>query len=195
MGRRMIQDRLTPFNCVVILIDFQADLLLTIDSIDVRTLIENAMALSRMTSSFGIPTILTTIGANSFGGPLLSQLQTIFPKGRAIECTTMSVWEEDRVKKEVERTGRRKLVMTGLWTDFCVALSATQAVEAGYEVYVVIDACGDLSKRAQDRAVQRMTRAGAIPVECRRVLFEFQQQEAFLLSNGRIPLSQGTGLW
>ena len=188
----MIQNRLTSFNCVAILIDFQTHLLLTIDSIDVKTLIENAFDLARMANSLGIPTILTTIGAKSFGGPLLPQLQMIFPNGRPIECTSMSVWEDKRVNREVERTGKRKLVMTGLWTDFCVALSATQAIEARYEVYVVTDACGDLSKRAQDTAVRRMIQAGAIPVECRRVLAELQQHEAFLMPDVHIPLSHRT---
>ncbi len=177
---------------MVILIDFQTDLLLTIDSIDVKTVVGNALDLARTANSSGIPTLMTTIRANSFGGPLLPQLHMIFPNGRPIECTTMSVMEDNGVRREVERTDRRKLVVAGLWTDFCVALSATQAVGAGYEVYVVTDACGDLSKRAQDTAVRRMIRAGAIPVECRRVLAELQQHEAFLMPDVHIPLSQRT---
>ena len=104
----------------------------------------------------------------------------------------MSVWEDNRVNREVERISRWKLVMMGLWTDFFVALSATQAVEVGYEVYVVTDACGDLNKRAQDTAVRRMIQAGAIPVECRGVLAGSQQHEAFLMPDGHIPLSQRT---
>jgi len=176
----MIDSKLTPFNCVAVLIDFQKHLLLTMDSIDVKTLIENAFELARILNSLGIPTILTTIGAKSFGGSLLPQIQMIFSNRQPIECTTMSVWEDRGVCSEVERTGRQKLVVAGLWTDFCVALSAIQAIKSGYEVYVVTDACGDLNTRAQDTAVRRMIQAGARPMECRQVLAELQQHEALL---------------
>jgi nicotinamidase-related amidase len=173
----MIHRKLTPFNCAVILIDFQRDLLLTINSIDAKTLVENVCDLARITRLLNIPMITTTIGANSFGGPLISQPQMIFPGQEPIECSTMSVWEESRMSKEVKRTGRQKLIMAGLWTDFRIVPSAIQAIESGYEVYVVSDACGDLSARAQDAAIRRMVQAGAKSIECQQVLAELQQHE------------------
>ncbi len=176
----MTDNRLAPFNCAAILIDFQKHLLSTVGSIDAKTLIENAFDLARILNSLGIPTILTSIGTKSFGGPLLPQIQMIFSNRPPIECTTMSVWEDERVNSEVEGTGRQKLVVAGLWTDFCVALSAIQAIKSGYEVYVVTDACGDLNPRVQDTAIRRMIEAGAISMECRRVLVEFQQHESLL---------------
>jgi nicotinamidase-related amidase len=177
MTAHMIHRKLTLFNCVVILIDFERDLLLTINSINAKTLIENVSDLARIAHLLNIPTIMTTIETKSFGGPLISQLQMIFPSQEPIECTTMSVWEESRVSGEVKRTGRRKLIMAGLWTDFCVALSTIQALESGYEIYVVSDACGDLNTRAQDAAIRRMVRAGATSIECRQVLTELQRHE------------------
>ncbi len=173
----MIRRRLNPFNCVVILIDFQTHLLLTIGSIAPQTLIENASDLARIAKLLNIPTILTTVGTKSFGGPLIPQLQVIFPSQEPIECTTMSLWDESKVFGVVEGTGRRRLVMAGLWTDFCVALTTIQALELGYEVYVVSDACGDLSTEAQEAAIRRMVQAGATSVECRQVLAELQQDK------------------
>jgi nicotinamidase-related amidase len=81
------------------------------------------------------------------------------------------------MSKEVKRTGRQKLIMAGLWTDFRIVPSAIQAIESGYEVYVVSDACGDLSARAQDAAIRRMVQAGAKSIECQQVLAELQQHE------------------
>ena len=177
MKIQMTQDRLTPFNCVAILIDFQARLLSTIDSIDVKTLTENVIGLARRVSLFDIPAILTTIGVKTFGGPLLPELRMIFSNRGPIECATMSVWEDRRVCRKVEKTGRQKLVVAGLWTDFCVALSAIQALKSGYEVHLVTDACGDLNTRSQDTAIRRMIQAGAISMECRQVLVELQLHE------------------
>ncbi len=184
----MIDSKLTPLNFVTILIDFQKHLLSTIDPINVKSLIENAFDLARILNSLGIPTILTTIGAKSFGGPLLPQIQMIFSNRGPIECTTMSVWEDRRVFKEVKRTGRKKLVVAGLWTDFRIELSAIQAIKSGYEVYVVTDACGDLNTRAQDTAVRHMIQAGARPMECRQVLAELRQHEAYLMPGVHIPV-------
>ena len=130
----MIQNRLTPFNSAAILIDFQKHLLSTVGSIDVKTLIENTFVLGRKLKSLGIRTILTTAGTKSFGGTFLPQLQMIFPNGRPIECNTMSVWKDRRVFNYLRRSRRQTLVVAGLWTDFCVALSAVQALESGYEV-------------------------------------------------------------
>jgi nicotinamidase-related amidase len=169
--------KLTPFNCIVILIDLQRDLLLTANSINAKTLVENVSDLGRIARLLNIPTIMTTIGTNSFDGPLIPQLQMIFPSQEPIECTTMSVWEESGVSGEVERIGRRKLIMAGLWTDFRIAPSAIQAIKSGYEVYVVTDACGDLSIKAQDSAMRRIVRAGVKSIECRQVLAELQQHK------------------
>ena len=104
----------------------------------------------------------------------------------------MSVWKDMGVRGEAEKTSRRKLVMAGLWTDFCVALSAIQAIKLGYEVYVLKGACGDLNTRAQDTAIQRMIQAGARPMECKQVLAELQQHGAYLMPGVQISLHQQT---
>ena len=102
----------------------------------------------------------------------------------------MSVWEARGGCSEGERTNREKLLVAGVWTDFCVALSAIQAIKSGYEVYVVTDACGDLNTRAQDMAVRRMIQAGARPMECRQIHAELQQHKAYLMPDVHIPLYQ-----
>jgi nicotinamidase-related amidase len=185
-------NKLTPYNCVAVLINFQTGLLSTIDSIESKTLTENAFALAKTVSLLGIPAILTTIGASTFGGPLLPQLRITLGNGRLVECHTVSVWENRRVYREVKRTGRRKIIMAGLWTDFCIADSAIQALKAGYEVYMVTDASGDLNAKAQETGIRRMIPAGARPMKSRQILAELGQHEAYFMPEVHSPLSQRT---
>jgi len=177
MRSQVLHGRLTPINCSLILINFQTSLLSTITSIAPKALIGNAIDLARIANLLGIPTVLTAIGLKSYGGPFLPEFLTMFSNQEPIECTTMSVWEDRRVSREGERTGRRKLVVAGLWTEFCVGLSTIQAIESGYAVYVVGDACGDLTSRAQDAALRDIIQAGAILMECGQVLTELQQHK------------------
>ena len=173
----------------MILIDCQTELALTVSSIDGQILLKNTVSLAKAAKSFNIPTILTTIRARSFGGPIFPQLEKIFPDRKPIDCNTMSVWEDRNVVAEVRKTCSKKLVMSGVWTDFCVALSTVHALKDGYEVYVVTDACGDLSVRAHEMAIERMIQAGAVTITLSKVLLELQcnrvrKDTSFVLPSG-----------
>ncbi len=167
-------NQLTPGNCSILLINYQTKLAFTINSRDLQPLIDNALCLARLARTFEIPTILTTICADSFGGPLLTPLQKAFPDQDPIDCNKLSIWESRSVIRTVNKMGRRKLVMSGLWTNFSVAVSAIQALQAGYEVYVVTDACAELSSTDNDMAVQRMIEAGAVSLACSQIVLHFQ---------------------
>jgi nicotinamidase-related amidase len=151
-----IQGRLAPNNCAVILIDFQSRYASTIGSTNGDILIHNALNLPKIARTFNIPTLLTTIGESSFGGPVFSRLLEIFPDQIPIDRTTLSLFEDPRVVIAVEKIGRNKLVIAGLWTDFGVAPSVEQARQSGYEVFMVVDACGDVSLGAHQTAIQRL---------------------------------------
>jgi nicotinamidase-related amidase len=168
-GRRLIAS-----NSLIILIDFQTDLAMTVGSGNIRTLVARAVDLARLGKAFDIPTILTTIGAKSFGGPLFQELHAVFPDRKPVDRTTMGILEDHTILEEIRGSQRKKLIMAGLWTDFCIVLSARQALDAGYEVYVVADACGDVSIEAHHAAIRQMTRAGVVPMESFRVLRELQ---------------------
>jgi nicotinamidase-related amidase len=159
-----IHGRLTPNNCTVILMDYQSRYASTITSTDRDILIHNAVSLAKIARTFNIPTLLTTIEESSFGGPIFSRLQEIFPDQKPIDRATLSLFEDTRVLGMMERIGRNKLVIAGLWTDFGVAPSARRARQLGYEVFMVVDACGDVSLRAHQVAIQGLLQEGVTPI-------------------------------
>jgi nicotinamidase-related amidase len=175
---RQIHSLLTPNNCTAILIDYQPQMVFGVESIDRQTLVNNAVGLAKTAKLFKIPTILTVVAQKTFSGPMFPQVQSVFPGQEPIDRTTMNTWEDQRVVKAVEKTGRKKLVMGGLWTEVCIVLPTIQALEAGYEVYVVIDACGGVSITAHDMAIQRMIQAGAVPIMWLQFLLELQRDWA-----------------
>jgi nicotinamidase-related amidase len=142
--------------------DYQSQFSLTINSTKGDALVKNAIDLAKIAKTFNIPTVLTTIGQTSFGGPLFSKIQEIFPDQESIDRSTLSLFEDTRIFVTIEKMGRKKLVIAGLWTDFGVAASIRQARDLGYEVFMIVDACGDVTLRAHQMAVQRILREGVI---------------------------------
>ncbi|MGW8396253.1 isochorismatase family protein, partial [Streptomyces lydicus] len=92
----------------------------------------------------------------SFSGPIMPQLPEVFPGQKIIDRTTMNAWEDSAFVEAVKATGRKKLVLAGLWTEVCIVLPALSALAQGYEVYVVTDASGGVSPQAHEHAIQRM---------------------------------------
>jgi nicotinamidase-related amidase len=173
-----IDGQLTPNNCAVILMDYQSRYASAISSTNRDILIHNAINLAKITRTFSIPTLLTTIGESSFGGPVFSKLQEIFPDRKPIDRTTLSLFEDTRVLTAMEKIGRNKLVIAGLWTDFGVAPSVRQARQSGYEVFIVVDACGDVSLRAHQTAIQHLLQDGVQPITWLQMLLAFHHDWA-----------------
>ncbi len=169
---------LKPDDCTLIMADYQPQMVFGVTSIDRQILINNTIGLAKAAKIFNVPAILTTVATESFSGPMFSQIYDIFPDQKPIDRTTMNFWEDEKVIEAIEETDRRKLVISGLWTEICVALPALSAIEDGYEVYVVGDACGDVSVMAHDMAMQRMIQAGAVPMNWLQVLLELQRDWA-----------------
>lgn len=169
---------LTPDNCALLLIDHQPQMAFATKSIDGQLLINNVVGLAKAAKLFRVPTILTTIAAETFSGNLWEQVQSVFPAEKPIDRTNMNAWEDERVVAAVKKTRRNKLVMAGLWTEVCVAFPAISALTEGYEVYVVADACGDVSEQAQDMSMQRIIQAGAVPLTWIQTACEWQRDWA-----------------
>ena len=169
---------LNPQNCVVILIDHQPQMAFGTSSIDRQTLINNVVGLAKAAKTFNVPTILTTVAANSFSGPIFPQIQELFPDQTPIDRTSMNSWEDENFVRAVKATGRKKLVIAALWTEVCLAFPALYALDEGYDVYAVTDASGGTSPEAHAMAIQRIIQAGAIPVTWLQVLLEFQRDWA-----------------
>ena len=169
---------LTPDNCVVALIDLQPQMLFGTANFDRQSIINSNVALSKAARVFNVPTVLTTVESKSFSGNIWPQIQAVFPGQTPIERSTMNSWDDEQFVEAVRKSGRKKLVLAGLWTETCVALPTIQAIHDGYDVYVVEDCCGDVSQLAHDNAMKRMIQAGAKPVTALSVLLEWQRDWA-----------------
>ena len=169
---------LTPDNCVVALIDLQPQMLFGVANFDRQTVIEMNVLLAKAARVFDVPVVLTTVETKGFSGNLWPQIGAVFPDRTPIERSSMNSWDDPDFVGAVERTGRRKIVLAGLWTETCVALATVQALRDGYEVYVVEDCCGDVSQLAHENAMKRVVQAGAKPVTALSVLLEWQRDWA-----------------
>ncbi len=176
--KRSEKGLLTPDNCVVTLIDLQPQMLFGVANFDRQTIINNNMALSKAARVFDIPVVLSTVETKGFSGYMWPQIQAIFPKQTPVERTSMNAWDDDNFVAAIKKTGKKKIVLAGLWTETCVALPTIQAMHDGYEVYVVEDCCGDVSQLAHDNAMKRIVQAGAKPVTSLSVLLEWQRDWA-----------------
>ena len=169
---------LTPDNCVVALIDLQPQMLFGVANFDRQTVVEMNVLLAKAARVFDVPVVLTTVETKGFSGNLWPQIEAVFPDRTPIERSSMNSWDDPDFVGAVERTGRRKIVLAGLWTETCVALATVQALHDGYEVYVVEDCCGDVSQLAHENAMKRVVQAGAKPVTALSVLLEWQRDWA-----------------
>jgi nicotinamidase-related amidase len=178
MSQPNVHGLLTPENCTVIFIDHQPQMAFGVANIDRQTLKNNTIALAKSAKVFNVPTILTTVETKAFSGYMWPELLDVFPGQEPIERSSMNSWEDVNFKAAVEKAGRKKLVMAALWTEVCLAFPTIQAIEDGYEVYIVVDASGGTSQVAHDTAITRMVQAGAVPVTWQQVLLEFQRDWA-----------------
>jgi nicotinamidase-related amidase len=173
-----IHSLIDPHSVGLVLVDYQPQMAFAVKNIDGQTLINNAVGLARAAQIFGVPTILTTVAEDSFSGPTWKQLTDARPDLRPYDRTSMNFWEDAAVRQAIEKTGRKKWLLGGLWTTACINFPAIQMLEAGYEVYFVADACGDVSLAAHELAVQRMIQAGAVPMTWIQVALELQRDWA-----------------
>lgn len=169
---------LTPDNCVVALIDHQPQMLFGVANFDRQTIINNTVALAKAARVFAVPVILTTVETTGFSGNLWPQVQAVFPKQVPVERSSMNAWDDEHFVAAVKKSGRKKIVLAGLWTETCVALPTVQAIHDGYDIHVVEDCCGDVSQLAHDNAMKRVVQAGAKPVTSLSVLLEWQRDWA-----------------
>jgi nicotinamidase-related amidase len=169
---------LTPKDHTLILIDFQSQMAFATKSIDAITLRNNAALLARAAIGFGVSTILTTVEAKSFSGPMFTEISDAFPEERALDRTSMNTWEDAAVIAKVNEIGKGRIVLAGLWTGVCIVGPALSAISQGFEVYVIADACGDVSEEAHERAMQRCIQAGAHPMTSIQYMLELQRDWA-----------------
>lgn len=169
---------LTPTDHALILIDFQSQMAFATKSIDAIALRNNAALISHAAAGFKVPTILTTVAEKSFSGPMFDEITAAFPGQALLDRTSMNTWEDAAVIKQVNVIGKSRLVFAGLWTSVCIVGPTLSALDQGYEVYVITDACGDVSDEAHERAVERMVQAGVRPMTALQYMLELQRDWA-----------------
>src|SRR4051812_41122478 len=169
---------LTPADHTLIMIDFQSQMAFATRSIDTVALRNNAAMVAKAAKGFGVSTVLTTVAEKTFSGPMFAEIAEAYPGESMIDRTSMNTWEDKNVIDRVNRTGKQRIVLAGLWTSVCIVGPALSALDQGFEVYVIADACGDISEEAHNRAVDRMVQAGARPMTSLQYLLELQRDWA-----------------
>ena len=170
---------LTPTNCQLIFIDQQPQMAFGVQSMDRQALKNNTVALAKAAKVFNIPTTITTVETEAFSGHTYPELLDVFPGKPILERSSMNSWDDQKVRDALAANGKKKVVVSGLWTEVCNNSFALCAMlEGGYEIYMVADASGGTSKEAHDYAMQRMIQAGVVPVTWQQVMLEWQRDWA-----------------
>jgi len=179
---------LTPADHTLIMIDHQSQMAFATQSMDPVNLRNNVALVAKSAAGFGVSTILTTVAEKTFSGPLFAEIREAFPAVAAIDRSTMNCWEDGRVTDRVNALGKGRIVLAGLWTSVCIVDPALSALDQGFELYVIADACGDITNEAHERGMQRMIQAGARPLTSLQYLLELQRDwargETYALTTG-----------
>jgi nicotinamidase-related amidase len=177
MARNGLSSLLRPEDSVLVLIDHQPFQLANVNSHEPTMVVNNATGLAKAAKVFGVPTILTSVVAER-GGKIFPQITDVFPDQQIIDRTLINTWEDRAVVDAVEATGRKQLILAGLWTEVCVAMPTIQALGEGWDVTVVTDASGGVSVEAHQVGIQRMIAAGANVMTWLAIASEWQRDWA-----------------
>lgn len=166
---------LTADNCALVFIDHQPQMAFGVANIDRQTLVNNVLLLAKGARLFNVPTILTTVETESFSGYMWPQLLDVLPGQQPIERTGMNSWDTPAFREAIKATGRRNILLSGLWTEVCICWPTLQMLDEGYNIFVVEDACGATSAAAQEASLSRMVQAGAVRMTTIATVLEFQR--------------------
>jgi len=167
---------LTPHNAAFIIIDYQPVQVNSIASMDRQLLVNNIVGASKAAVAYGLPIVHSTVNVKTgLNKPPLQAIQKALKGYPTIDRTTINSWEDVEFRQAVEKTGRKKLIMTALWTEACLTFPALDALKEGYEVYVVVDAVGGTSVAAHEAALRRIEQAGAKMISVPQLFCELQR--------------------
>jgi nicotinamidase-related amidase len=170
---------LTKDNCALAFIDLQPQMSFGVASgIDRQLLVNNVLMLAKGAKEFGVPTIITTVETESFSGPTWPQLLDVFPDHTPIERTGMNSWDTQAFRDAIKATGKKNIILSGLWTEVCITWPTLNMLSEGYNIYVVDDACAGTSAAAHEAALSRMVQAGAVRMTTVATVLEFQRDWA-----------------
>lgn len=166
---------LTPENAVITFIDYQPEQYAGVGSVAHDELLLNVIMLGKIATAYALPVVLSTVYVKHGMSATNQELRDALPGVPEIDRTTMNSWEDPDFRSAIEKTGRKKLIVAGLWTEICVAFPVLDALREGFQVYFVADAIGGVSTAAHEAAMQRMIQAGAIPISVIGLAGELQR--------------------
>ena len=167
---------LTAQNAALLIIDFQPVQVASIASMNKRLLVANVVAVARTAKLYGVPTVLSTVNVSTgLNQPMISPITDVLSGAPIVDRTSINAWEDDDFRTAVKATGRKKLIMIALWTEVCLVFPALDALQEGFDVYVVVDAVGGTTEEAHRAGLQRIIQAGGIPVSWIQLACEFQR--------------------
>lgn len=167
---------LTPQNAAFVIIDYQPVQVNSIASMDRQLLVNNIVGTAKAAVAYGLPIVHSTVNVKTgLNKPPIPQLRKVLGELPTYDRTTINSWEDVEFRKAVQATGRRKLVMTALWTEACLTFPALDALREGYEVYVVADAVGGTSVTAHEMALRRIEQAGGKMISVAQLFCELQR--------------------
>ncbi|HUE61020.1 MAG TPA: hydrolase, partial [Acidimicrobiales bacterium] len=169
---------LTPENAALVLIDYQPSQVQAVKSIDHELLVDNIVSVARLARTFDLPVVLSTVNVANGQGPTIPELKAVLSDSPEIDRTSLNAWEDKEFRLAVEATGRRKLIMTALWTEICLAFPSLDAMRDGFETYPVVDAVGGTSPEAHRAGLERIAQAGGKPVSWVSLACELQRDWA-----------------
>jgi len=169
---------LTPQNSALVVIDYQPLQLQVMTSMDREALVDNIVSVARLARTYDLPVVLSTVNAADGQGNTLPEIKAALPDTTEIDRTTMNAWEDVEFRQAVKATGRKKLIMTALWTEICLAFPTLDALREGYEIYPVVDAVGGTSPEAHRAGLERIVQAGARPISWVGLAGELQRDWA-----------------
>jgi nicotinamidase-related amidase len=171
---------LNPTNHALVLIDFEGQMAFATSSINMSLLRANTGIITGASKIFNVATVVTTVAERSFSGPVFPEITEFYPQATSgyIDRTSMNTWEDVNAYKAIIGKGKKKIVLAGLWTSVCIVGPAMSAKSDGYDVYVIVDACGDVTPEAHERAVERMIQFGVKPMTSVQYLLELQRDWA-----------------
>lgn len=165
----------TPQDSAIVFIDHQPQMLFGVSGIDRAAFINNVTLIAQAAKEYNVPAVLTAVETEGFSGYVFPQLLDVFPGQPVVERSSMNSWDDPGFRKAVEATGRKNILMTGLWTEVCITWPTLDMLAAGYNIYVVEDCCGATSPTAQAAALARMVQAGAIRTTTIAAILEWQR--------------------
>ena len=169
---------LTPANSALVVIDYQPSQIQAVSSMDTELLVRNIVSVARVAKTYDLPVVLSTVNVANGQGHTIPDLAEVLANDVEIDRTQINAWEDVEFRQAVEATGRKKLIMTALWTEVCLAFPSLDALRAGYEVYPVVDAVGGTSLEAHRAGLERIVQAGAQPISWVSLACELQRDWA-----------------